>query len=125
MGHPSLSTVVCVNTPPSLHSRVRARCPSILPVAAFGFGGHDRDLDAIHQHIHFRNVLFGNNGQDELFGAVDFLLVPPGDLRANGLGRAFDGFGGDFQTRQHLHRLAARSERHLAAHHGFHASYAG
>src|SRR5437016_10810405 len=25
------STVVCVNTQPSLHSRVRARCPSILP----------------------------------------------------------------------------------------------
>src|ERR1022692_4271307 len=32
MGQPSLSTVVCVNTAPSLHSRVRARCPSIRPV---------------------------------------------------------------------------------------------
>ena len=32
MGQPSLSTEVCVNTQPSLHSRVRARCPSILLV---------------------------------------------------------------------------------------------
>ena len=50
--------------------------------------------------------------------------VPLGDLRANGLGGAFDGFGGDVQTREQLHRLAPRSERHLTAHHGFHASHA-
>ena len=117
--------MVWVNTQPSLHSRVRARCPSILPVASLGFGGHDGDLDAVHQHIHFRNVLFGNHGQDELFGATDFLLVPLGDLRANGLGGAFDGFGGDVQTGEQFHRLAPRSERHLTAHHGFHASHAG
>ena len=103
----------------------RAGALSLDPAgAAFGFSGHDGDLDAVHQHIHFRNVLFGNHGQDELFGASDFLLVPLGDLRANGFGGAFDGFGGDFQAREHLHRFAPRGERHLAAHHGFHASYA-
>src|SRR5947207_12336208 len=31
-GHPSWSTRVCVHTQPSLHSRVRARWPSILPL---------------------------------------------------------------------------------------------
>ena len=36
----------------------------------------------------------GNDGQDELFGAVDFLLVPPGDFRANALSRPFDGLAG-------------------------------
>ena len=66
--------------------------------ASLGFGGHDRNLDAVHQHIHFRNVLFANHWQDELFSATDFLLVLLGDLRANGLGGAFDGFGGDVQT---------------------------
>src|SRR5580658_214131 len=45
---------------------------------SLGFGGYDRDLDAIHQHIHYRNVPFRNHGQDELFGAADFLLVPLG-----------------------------------------------
>src|ERR1035437_9091951 len=69
-------------------------------------------------------VLFRNHGQDELFGARDFLLVPLGDLRADGLGGAFDGFGGNIQTREQFHRLASRSERHLTAHHSFHASYA-
>jgi hypothetical protein len=93
--------------------------------SAFGFGAHGRDLDAVHQHIDFRNGLFGNNGQNELFGAVDFLLVTAGDFRANALSRPFDGFGGDFQTRQDLHRLTGRPERHLTAHHGFHTSYAG
>src|ERR1035438_6685709 len=38
---------------------------------ALGFRSHHGDLDAIHQHIHFRDDLFDNNGQDELFGAVN------------------------------------------------------
>src|SRR6266566_1516537 len=32
--------------------------------SSLGFGGHDGDLDAVHQHIYFRNVLFANHGQD-------------------------------------------------------------
>src|ERR1039457_4190156 len=90
----------------------------------FGFGSHDGYLDAVHQYIHFRDVPFGNQRQNELFGAPDLLLVPLGDLRANGLCGAFDGFGGDVQPRQQLHRLARRSKRHLTAHHSFHAPYA-
>src|SRR5229473_4799315 len=73
---------------------------------SLGFGSHDGNLDAVHQYIHFRDILFGNHGQDELFGATDFLLVPLGDLRANSLGGAFDGFGRDVQTRKQFHRLA-------------------
>src|SRR5450432_1270465 len=73
---------------------------------AFGFSRNHGDLDTVHQHIHFRNVLFGNQRQDQLFGAADFLRVPLGDLRANGFGGAFNGFGGNVQTRQHLHRFA-------------------
>src|SRR5665213_1467491 len=92
---------------------------------ASGFGSHNRDLDAIDQHIHFRNALFGNNGQDKLFGPVDFLLLAEGYFRANALSRPFDGFGGDFQTRQYLHRLARWRERHLGTQHCFHASDAG
>src|SRR5438552_3929100 len=57
------------------------------------FGSHDGDLDAIHQHIHLRYFLFKNHRQDELFGAADLPIVPLSDLRANGLGGAFDGFG--------------------------------
>src|SRR6266849_7264417 len=91
--------------------------------ASLGFGGHYGDLDAVHQHIHFRNILFANHVQDRLFGTTDFVVVLLGDLRANGLGGAFDGFGGDVQTGEQFHRLAPRSERHLTAHHGFHASY--
>jgi len=91
---------------------------------SLGFGGHDRNLDAVHQHIHFRNVLFANHWQDELFGATDFLLIPLADLRANGLGGAFDGLGGNVQTGEQFHRLAPRSERHLTAYYSFHASHA-
>jgi len=74
-------------------------CPGALSFdsagSPFGFGGHDRDLDAVDQHIHFRNALFQDHGQDELFGMADFLRVMLGDPRANGLGGAFDGFGSD------------------------------
>src|SRR5881628_1491739 len=41
-----------------------------------GFGGNDGDLDAIHQHIHYRYFLFKNHGQDELFGAAYLPIVP-------------------------------------------------
>ena len=69
--------------------------------------------------------MFRDHGQDELFGAIDFLLVALGDLGANGLGGAFDGFGGDVQTREQFHRLTSWSERHLTTHHRFHAPHAG
>jgi len=69
--------------------------------------------------------LLTGSTQATVWSAGDFLLVTAGDFRANALSRPFDGFGGDFQTRQHLHRLTGRPERHLTAHHGFHASYAG
>src|SRR5665213_1642142 len=51
------------------------------------------DLDAIHQHIDFRDGLFENNGQAELFGAVNPGLATAGDFRAIALGRPFDGLG--------------------------------
>ena len=92
---------------------------------ALGFSSHHGDLNAIHQDVHFRDGLFGNNGQDELFGALDLALVSEGDFRANALRRPFDGFGGDFQTCQHLHRFAGWCERHLGANHCFHASDTG
>jgi hypothetical protein len=43
---------------------------------AFGFSRNHGDLDTVHQHMHFRNVLFGNQRQDQLSGAADFLRVP-------------------------------------------------
>jgi len=60
-----------------------------------------------------------------LFSAGDFLLVPLGDLCTNGFGGTFDSFGGDLQAGEYLHRFASCGEWHLAAHHGFHAPYAG
>jgi hypothetical protein len=116
--------VVCVNTQPNLHSRVRARCRSILPARPSVSAANNRNLDAVHQHIHLWNVLFRNHGQDELFGTTDFLLVPLGDLVANGLGGAFDGFGRNIQAGEQFRGLAPRSESHLTAHHGLHASHA-
>src|ERR1700685_1695687 len=65
---------------------------------SLGFGGYDRNLDTVHQHIHYRNVPFRDPGEGDRFGAADFLLVPLGDLRADGLGSAFDGFGGNVQA---------------------------
>jgi hypothetical protein len=88
---------------------------------AFGFSGNNGDLYTVYQHIDIRNVLFGHQRQDQLLGATNFLSVPLGDLRANGFGGTFDGFDGDVQIREYLHRLAPCGERHLAAHHGFHA----
>ena len=62
---------------------------------------------------------------NQLFGLANFPLLPLGDLRANGFGGEFDGFGGDVQTGQYRHWLARRGERHLAAHHRLHAPDAG
>jgi len=103
MGHPSLSTVVWVYTTPSF-AFTRAGALSFRPSGpSFGCGGDSGDLDAIHQYIHDRNVLSGNNRQNELFGAGNPPIIPPGDLRADRLGGSLDGFGGDFQSGQHLH----------------------
>ena len=90
----------------------------------FRFGGHHGKLDTIHQHIQFGNILFRNHGQDELFGANDLLLVALADLHANGLGGTFDGFGRNVQIGEQFQRPTACGERHLTAHHRFHASHA-
>jgi hypothetical protein len=58
-------------------------------------------------------------------GHLDFLLIPMGYSRANGLSRPFDGFCGNLQAGQHLHRLAGGRKRHLGTHHCFHASDTG
>src|SRR5262249_44650856 len=84
MGQPSGSTVVCRNTQPSLHSRVRAGCPSVLPGRPTRFGGHYGDSYAVHQHIHFPHILLANYGRDKLFGTTDILVVLLCDLHANG-----------------------------------------
>jgi len=78
-------------------------------------------VDTIHEHIHFRNSLSGNDRQNELFGQIDLLLVTLSDLRANALSRPFDGFGVDFQPCQQLHRFAGGHEGHLGAQHCLHA----
>src|SRR5438876_4926468 len=99
MGHPSLSTVVCVNMAPSLHSRVRACCPSILlalPSVSAGTTGTCTPSISTYIFV-IRNILFGNNGQDELFGARNFPISPLGDLGANRLSGSFDGFGRDLK----------------------------
>ena len=100
-------------------------CAGALPLdaarASLGLGGHHRHLHAIHEHIHFGNAAWGNDGQDKLFRAGDFPSVPLSDLRAHSLGGAFDGFGGDLQTGQQFHRFAGWCEGHFAAYHRRHA----
>src|SRR5258708_11304757 len=85
-------------------SELALACAGALPLRptrpSLGFSSHNGDLDAVHQHIHFRNILFRDYGQDELFGATNLLLVALGNLRTNRLGGAFDGFGSDLQTRE-------------------------
>src|SRR5579859_7897893 len=55
-----------------------------------------------------------NRGCAELFGATDFRFVRLGDLRANGLGGAFDGFGGDCPAPRVV--SSARSRKRTASH---------
>src|SRR5437773_10493923 len=115
MGHPSWSTRVCVNTQPSLHSRVRARWPSILPlrpsVSAATTGTWMPSISTYISGI----FCFKTTGRTScLAGAAYLPIIPLSDLRANGLGGAFDGFGWDVQTGEQLHRLTSRGERHLA-----------
>src|ERR1700693_5533527 len=123
MGRPSSSTVVCVNTQPILHSRVRARCPSIRParpsVSAAMTGTWTPSISTYITGM-FR---FETTGRTSCLARLISCLVPLGDLRANGLSSAFDGFGGNVQTGEQFHRLAPRNERHLTAHHGCHASH--
>jgi hypothetical protein len=59
-----------------------------------------------------------------LFGAGDLLRVALGDLRTNGFGGAFDGFGRDVQTRQRITTLGfmCHKKRKLANRH-FHVAH--
>src|SRR5256885_2483827 len=123
MGQPSLSTLVCVNTQPSLHSRVRARCPSILPMRpSVSEATTGTWTPSISTYI-FGIFCLQTTGRTSCLARPISWLSLLGDLRANGLGGPFDGFGGDVQTGEHFHRLAPRSEPHLTAHHGLHASH--
>jgi len=47
--------------------------------AAFGGGGHGGDMHAVYQYIDDRNILPGNNGQNELLGAGNLAVVTPGE----------------------------------------------
>ena len=47
------------------------------------FFANDRYLDPIHQLIHFQEVLFDDNRQNQLLGAADLLRVTLGDMLTN------------------------------------------
>jgi hypothetical protein len=60
-----------------------------------------------------------------LHGLLHGLPFLPGDLFSDGLGGAFHSLGGDFQTGQQLHLLAAMIKGSVLAHQRCHTSHPG
>jgi hypothetical protein len=63
--------------------------------------------------------------QIELYGAIDLLLLAPGDISADGFGYTFNGLGGDLQASEQFHLLATVIERAVLSHQRLHAPHAG
>ena len=90
---PSLSQAVCVNTHPSLTSRVWAGWPSVLPlrpsVSFFTTGTPVPSICTYRMGI----GLTDHDRQIQLDGALDLSLLARGDIGADGLRRALHRFG--------------------------------
>jgi hypothetical protein len=61
--------------------------------AALGFGEDSGNTGASHQHIQFRNILFGNDRKDQLLCASYIIQFALGDCVSNSLRGSLDGFG--------------------------------
>ena len=116
--------MVCVNTQPSLHSRVRARCPSILPVRpSVSAATTGTWTPSISTYI-FGMFCLETTGRTSCLArpiscSSRWAICAPMASAARSMALAVTSRPGE-----QLHRLAPRSERHLTAHHGFHASHA-
>ena len=65
--------------------------------AALGLSGNNGNSRAIHQYVHFGDVLFTNQRKDQLLGAIHLLLFAAGYVGADTFRGSLDGFGGYLQ----------------------------
>ena len=96
-----------------------------LTLAASGLLLHNRHAGAVHLHIEGGHGLADHDGQIELHGAVDLLLLALRDVRANGFGHALDRFGGYRQTGQQPQLIATLLKGSLLTDECLHAAHAG
>jgi hypothetical protein len=92
---------------------------------ARGLRLHNRHTGPIHLHIQDGNRLSHDHRQIQLHGPVDLLLLPRGDIGADGLGVPLYRFGRDLQSGQQLHLFAPAVEGRVAADHGLHPANTG
>ena len=100
------------------------RQASDLTFTASSFPLHHRHAGSVHLNVQKGNRFAHEDGQIELHGAIDLLLITVRNVCADGFCHALDGFGGDLQARQQLHLLAALIERRILAHQSLHAPHA-
>ena len=74
---------------------------------------HHGHAGAVHLDIENGNGLAHDDGQIELHGAIDLLLLLTRDVCADRFGHALHGLGGYLQAGQQLHLLTAMIERTL------------
>ena len=69
---------------------------------------------------------FSNDeGQFQLESTIDFLLLTPCDVGADGFRHAFDGFGGEIQAGEQLELLTPMLEGRFLPHQGLHPAHTG
>ena len=71
------------------------------------------------------NRLAHDDGQVQLDHFLDLASLTLGNIASDGLRRALDRFGGDFQAGQDSHLLPAVIEGRLLTHQGVHAAHSG
>ena len=65
---------------------------------AFGLRLHYRDTSAVHLHVQDGYRLAHHDGQIQLQGALNFLLLASADIGSDGFGGSFHGFGCHFEA---------------------------
>jgi hypothetical protein len=94
--------------------------PFHLSDATLGFGDYSGNPGAVHQHIQFRNVLFGNDRKDQLLCASYIFQFALGDGVSNSLRGSLYGFGRYVQAGEKLERFTSATKRRVTAHDSFH-----
>ena len=86
---------------------------------------HHRYSRPIHLHIQDRNRLADFDGQVQLDGSLDLLLLTLSDILSNSFRRTLDRLGGHLQSGQDIHLLTAVVKESLLPHQGLHATHPG
>jgi hypothetical protein len=86
---------------------------------------HYRDAGAVHLNVEDGKRFADDDGQIQLDGFPDLLLLALSDVVSNRFGGALHRFGGHLQSGQDPHLLAALIERNLLTDDRLHAPDAG